>query len=41
MFIFFISLKAQLVSYSSFYSMGPLQGFSKHLSNTGGREEGK
>ena len=41
MFIFFISFKAQLVSYSSFYSMDPLQGFNKYLSNKEGREEGK
>lgn len=39
MFIFFISFKAQLVSYSSFYSMDLLQGFN-NLSNTeGGRKE--
>lgn len=39
MFIFFISFKAQLVSYSSFYSMDLLQGFNNIKYRR--REEGK
>lgn len=39
MFIFFISFKAQLVSYSSFYSMDLLQGFKNIKYRR--REEGK